>query len=70
MPRVGVAMAVYRVMRYCYSFLICFSDIFQLYILSSILWYGYKYHVTLVSCTSSQSQPIRLIFFGCALFQC
>ena len=46
-PRVGVAMVCWM-MWYCYSFLLGFMCIFELYSSAfSIIWYGYRYHVTL-----------------------
>ena len=47
-PRLGVTLAVCRMIRYCYSFLLGFKCMFQLNSSGfSILWYGYKYHATL-----------------------
>ena len=47
-PRVGVSLTVCRMIRYCYSFLLGFKCVFQLYSSGfSILLYGYRYYVTL-----------------------
>ena len=50
MHRVGAAITACRMIRYwyCYSFLLSFKYIFQLYSSGlSILGYGYRHHVTL-----------------------
>ena len=67
-PRVGVAMAMCRMMRYCYSFLLGFN--FKCIIHDSIYYnmdIGTMWYCMMVSCTPSQSIGL---FFGCALFWC
>ena len=71
-PGVGLAMRVCRMARYwyCYSLLIGFKYIYQLYSSRySILWYGYRYHMTLCI---GQLDPITVYRTGvwCALFLC
>ena len=69
-PRVGVAMAMCRMIRYCYSSLLDFKCISKSYSSGfSILWYGYRYHVTLCI---NQLHPITVYRtgLGCALFWC
>ena len=65
-PRAGVAMAVSRMIRYGYSFLLSFNCIFQPFNSSgvSILLYGYRCHVILCI---GQLHPIlddRNVFWG------
>ena len=67
-PRVGVAMTVCWMIRYCYSFLPGFKCIFQKYSSGfSISQYGYKCHVTLCI---GQLHPITVymtVFWVCVV---
>ena len=64
----GVAMTVCWMIWYCYSVLLGFKCIFQLYRSRlSVSWYGYGYHVTLCN---GQFRPITVCrsgFWFCAV---
>ena len=67
-PKVSVAMMVYWMIWYCYSFLFGFKCAFQLH--SSgfpISWYGYKYHVTLSIGELLSITVYRAVFWVCAV---
>ena len=67
-PKVDMAMMMWWMIWYCYSFLFGFKCTFQLYTSGfSISWYGYRYHVTL-SIGELHPTTVYRTVFGCELF--